>query len=55
MKKNTKNTNKLIGIAMIAASVIGLATCGEKRKETKFQKLMKSVGIDPKDKNWIRF
>lgn len=54
MKKNT-NTNKLVGIAMIAASVIGLATCGEKHKETKFQKLMKSVGIDPKDKNWIRF
>lgn len=54
MKKNTKNTNKLIGIAMVAASVIGLATC-EKHKETKFQKLMKSVGIDPKDKGWTRF
>lgn len=55
MKKNTKNTNKLVGLAMIAASVIGIASCSEKHKETKFQKLMKSVGIDPKDNGWTRF
>lgn len=55
MKKNNKNTNKLIGIAMVAASVIGLASCSEKRNESKFQKLMKSFGIDSKDKGWTRF